>query len=468
MGYFVFMMAVTIMGRTAQTTAFSSPALSPEVVHHAHATTSHLLKRIECPPHAPQALYATSRFDELEHDMEPLLEALKDEYDTREQLVELPVMFTGEKEGQSFDMERWNTHRSSSRYVRLLSGVFFSVTTRRILPTVLILVAWSIGIDLYNSVEHIYGLPELEIPLTPFELTAPILGLLLVFRTDRAFDRFNEGSDYSWEITNLFKSVIREILSFSAAERFLPEERDAAYDIMEACVLLHGWIMIDYLRGKQIDSMMQTRILQLALGPSSMSATNTEGNVLAGSTEPSAYHMAVDTPLTPTSGIAAISLGITRRISSLDFQESTLIESQFAQIVCSLSKCEMMLRTPIPLGYTRYSVRFLWIWLSLLPFALVNTFSGFGMNTWWEDKPQPVLVFAMLFIGYIFISIEDIAVQIEEPFGVLPLELHQKWLIRDAKQLETMNQLSDEMKDDLARVNRRFDLSRRKINGQRL
>lgn len=453
MGYFFFMMAF-ITGRTAQITAFSS------VLPHAHATTTHLLKRIECPP---QALYATSRFDDLERDMEPLLEALKDENDTREQLVELPVMFTDEKEGQSFDMERWNTHRSSGRYIRLLSGVFFSVTTRRILPTVLILVAWSIGIDLYNSVEHIYGLPEFEIPLTPFELTAPILGLLLVFRTDRAFDRFNEGADYSWEITNLFKSVIREILSFSAAERFLPEERDAAYDIMEACVLLHGWIMTDYLRGKQIDSMMQTKILRLALGPSLVSATNTNGNVLADTTEPLAYQMALDTPLTPSSGIAAISLGITRRISSLDFQESTLIESQFAQIVCSLSKCEMMLRTPIPLGYTRYSVRFLWIWLSLLPFALVNTFSGFGANTWWEDKPQPVLVFAMLFIGYIFISIEDIAVQIEEPFGVLPLELHQKWLIRDAKQLEAMNQL-----DDPARGNQQLNLPRRKINGQRI
>ena len=32
-----------------------------------------------------------------------------------------------------------------------------------------------------------------------------------------------------------------------------------------------------------------------------------------------------------------------------------------------------------------------------------------------------VLVLAMLFISFIFLSIEDIAVQIEEPFAVLPL-----------------------------------------------
>lgn len=88
-------------------------------------------------------------------------------------------------------------------------------------------------------------------------------------------------------------------------------------------------------------------------------------------------------------------------------------------------------------------MRFLWIWLALLPFALVNTFVEFGAKTWWQDKPQPVMVFAMLFIGFIFFSIEDIAVQIEEPFSVLPLELHQKWLINDAKQIEALNRIAD-------------------------
>jgi ion channel-forming bestrophin family protein len=87
-------------------------------------------------------------------------------------------------------------------------------------------------------------------------------------------------------------------------------------------------------------------------------------------------------------------------------------------------------------------VRFLWIWLTLLPFALTRTFNDFGTNTWWEDKPQPVLVLAMLFIGFIFLSIEDIAVQIEEPFAILPLQLHQKWLVWDAEQTKQLARLS--------------------------
>jgi predicted membrane chloride channel (bestrophin family) len=35
--------------------------------------------------------------------------------------------------------------------------------------------------------------------------------------------------------------------------------------------------------------------------------------------------------------------------------------------------CERILRTPIPLSYTRHTSRFLIIWLTLMPFTLWNT-----------------------------------------------------------------------------------------------
>eukprot|EP00580_Thalassiosira_gravida_P008313 CAMPEP_0201631984 /NCGR_PEP_ID=MMETSP0493-20130528/5768_1 /ASSEMBLY_ACC=CAM_ASM_000838 /TAXON_ID=420259 /ORGANISM="Thalassiosira gravida, Strain GMp14c1" /LENGTH=469 /DNA_ID=CAMNT_0048103415 /DNA_START=299 /DNA_END=1708 /DNA_ORIENTATION=- len=423
----IFIVFVTIITRLARTIAFSPPSPKRKVQH----TTT--IERL-----TPKRNYDRSTcalelsFDELKDEIDPLLSSLNDEYDLnlKEQLVELPVMFTHERDDQTFDMERWNTHRSSTRYVRLLFGLFSSVTTRRILPTVMILGAWSAAIDFYNSVEQLYGLPEIELPLTPFELTAPILGLLLVFRSDRSFDRFSLGSEYSWEITALFKSLVRELLAFTAADggRFSEEERAAAYDLAEACLVLHGWIMNDHLRGRQIGSATREKYLRLAIG---------------GSEGGGDYRGLCSDVTTPSAAIAAISLGVTRRLPSLDFQQSTFLESQLGDVISSLGKCEAMLRTPIPLGYTRYSVRFLWIWLVLLPFALVNKFEEFGVGTWWEDKPQPVLVFAMLFIGFIFSSIEDIAVQIEEPFGVLPLKLHQRWLVKDAEQMKAMNDFVD-------------------------
>ena len=45
-----------------------------------------------------------------------------------------------------------------------------------------------------------------------------------------------------------------------------------------------------------------------------------------------------------------------------------------------------------------------------------------------------MLLATMTFVSFIFLSIEDIAVQIEEPFAILPLEMHHKWLLRDEEE----------------------------------
>ena len=273
-------------------------------------------------------------------------------------IVEQPVMFSNPKDEQnSFDFERWEQHRSPNRYFRLLFGLFYGSTTRRITPILVSLVAWTCLVDFYNSNEYIYGLPEVELPLTPFELAAPVLGLLLVFRSNTAFERFNVGSDASWEITGRFRSLIRQLLSFTATtKRFSPEERAAAYELVDACVVLHGWIMCDYLRqspnnninnnnSKDIDNdndnnrrslNKQAKILQksLALPTEVAKQLRTSQNGLSS----------------PATLIGTITLGIATRLQSLDPQEATMIEEQFAEVVSSLGTCEKLLRTPIPLG----------------------------------------------------------------------------------------------------------------------
>jgi hypothetical protein len=137
----------------------------------------------------------------------------------------------------------------------------------------------------------------------------------------------------------------------------------------------------------------------------------------------------------------AIALGVVERLPSLTDQERIAIDDGLASVCTSLANCEKLLYTPIPLGYTRSSVRFLWLWITLLPFALSRTFSDFSTGTWWEGKPLaelPVLLFVMLFISFIFLSIEDIAVQIEEPFAILPLEVQHNCLVRDAERMQSL------------------------------
>lgn len=70
------------------------------------------------------------------------------------------------------------------------------MTSRRISATVLALLIFSAAVDGYAKLAASDpNLPEFVLPLTPFELTAPVLGLLLVFRTNTAYERFNAGCD---------------------------------------------------------------------------------------------------------------------------------------------------------------------------------------------------------------------------------------------------------------------------------
>jgi predicted membrane chloride channel (bestrophin family) len=145
----------------------------------------------------------------------------------------------------------------------------------------------------------------------------------------------------------------------------------------------------------------------------------------------------------------ALALGVSQRLPSLTDQEKIAIDDGLVGVSNSLAVCDKLLSTPIPLGYTRSTVRFLWLWITLLPFALSRTFSEFSIGTWWERQPVaelPVLLFVMLFISFVFLSIEDIAVQIEEPFAILPLEVQHKCLLSDIKRVDTLQRWYNEQR----------------------
>ncbi|CAE8654629.1 unnamed protein product [Polarella glacialis] len=125
------------------------------------------------------------------------------------------------------------------------------------------------------------------------------------------------------------------------------------------------------------------------------------------------------------------------RISRLNATQRQTLEQSISTTTDLLAQCEYLIRSPIPLSYTRTAVRFLWLWMTLLPFALVRTFSEFGRGTWWEDRGQITVPATVFFIGIIFLSIEDIAVQIEEPFSVQRRQLEKlsEWFRQEALEL---------------------------------
>ena len=75
----------------------------------------------------------------------------------------------------------------------------------------------------------------------------------------------------------------------------------------------------------------------------------------------------------------------------------------------ALGSSEGILKTPLPTGFTRHSSRLLFIWSNGLPFALYPLLGPLGTLP------------ASLLTAYAVLGIEDVSVQLEEPFDILPL-----------------------------------------------
>ena len=99
--------------------------------------------------------------------------------------------------------------------------------------------------------------------------------------------------------------------------------------------------------------------------------------------------------------------------------ERTQLEVCVAAFSETLGRCERISRVPIPLAYTRHTSRFLIAWLLLLPFGC---WSSMGWNS---------LLFAPL-VSFLLFGVDQIGVDLENPFSVLPLDVLAHKLKLDA------------------------------------
>ena len=85
------------------------------------------------------------------------------------------------------------------------------------------------------------------------------------------------------------------------------------------------------------------------------------------------------------------------------------------EMLCALTGCERILKTPLPPGYVGVLRILLLLFLSLLPFSLAESLR-------WGVIPVCCVA------SYILLEVEETAVQIEQPFGFeyndLPLDVY--------------------------------------------
>lgn len=309
-----------------------------------------------------------------------------------------------------FDFDYWANHRSTSRY-------FFHMVTlpnSRIIRSLGFPIAWVMGIATIIGANHTLvaqgiipkALELGTIDMAPVSLTSFALSLLLVFRTNSSYGRFDEARKMWGLMLNRSRDIVRQATSF------FPEKDVMGNENQHMKATFARWTVVFTIALK-----CHLRPNEDLAGEASKLLSEEELDLLLTAEHKVLLCLQVMSHIIERSGISDM--------QRLQMQENI---TTFEDI---LGGCERLLRTPIPVSYTRHTSRFLLLWLTILPYALWAKLA-------WAAVPAVGLI-ALLLLG-----IEEIGVEIEEPFGILPLEVISNKAKADI--IEIMNR-QDTVKD---------------------
>jgi len=282
-----------------------------------------------------------------------------------------------------FTLEDWESHRSLSRYVRNMVNLPQSGIFRALAPPITFLTVETVALIGYADAVAQGLLPTYmpQMPnfgLAPFELTAFALALLLGFRTNISYSRWASARQIWSDIIASSRSLGRLCMVY------MTDDASA----VRAATWTKAFLVSLQCRLRE-DSHMEAPLEQAGL-PSGEAAR------VAGVHHSAVYCM---------QELSAVVLSAPFR----DNQVRGLVEAALMDIDKQMSGCETLIRSPMPLFYTQHVSRFMTVWLGLLPLGLVTLLG-------WQAVP------AMAAISFALLGIDEIGLQIEEPFGVLPLE----------------------------------------------
>jgi ion channel-forming bestrophin family protein len=253
-----------------------------------------------------------------------------------------------------------------------------------VLPSILPRVLLCAGFGAIVAYLNIHGW-HLAFPGLAALIPNLVLGLLLVFRTNTAYDRFWEGRK-SWgtivvNIRNLARQIWVSVIDVTAADR---QDKIAALRLLEAFAIATK----DHLR-------------QLPISPTVTGLVAIDqSRQLRKSSNP---------PLEIAFWISDY-LQTEYQQGKLHVYQLTAMQQLLDRICEALGSCERILRTPMPLAYAIHLKQLLLLYCLSLPFQMVE-------QARWGTP------FLVAIISFILFGIEAIGLEIENPFGTDPNDL---------------------------------------------
>ncbi|KAK3008011.1 hypothetical protein RJ639_014478 [Escallonia herrerae] len=281
-----------------------------------------------------------------------------------------------------YSHDDWLQHRSSLRHIRHLLTSLSSRVILSLVPPVIAFTSVAAAIASYNTAVSLHWLPGflpvLRASPLPYQLTAPALALLLVFRTEASYSRFDEGRKAWTKVVAGTNDFARQaIASVDSSDALLKEallQYIIAFPVALKCHVIYGSDI-----GRDLKNLLEVDDLAVVL---------------------SSKHR-------PRCIIGFISQSI--QLLNLEEEKRHVLESKISCFHEGIGVCEQLMGVPIPLSYTRLTSRFLVLWHLTLPIIL------------WDDCNWIVVPATFISAASLF-CIEEVGVLIEEPFPMLALD----------------------------------------------
>ncbi len=216
---------------------------------------------------------------------------------------------------------------------------------------------------------------HVAIPATAHSLIGVALGLLLVFRTNASYDRFWEGRKLWGGMVNTCRNIARVGVTLFKEPRAYAELAELVRAFPLACM--------NTLRG----------------APQSLSVRSDIAK---------AQHV----PLAICRDMGRV-INDERQSGHITDIQQAMMDGHVSVLMDIIGACERIRKTPLPFAYVVHLRRALMIYTVTLPFCLVEPLR------WWS-------VLATSLVAFVLFGIEEIGVEIEDPFGTdandLPLE----------------------------------------------
>ncbi len=210
------------------------------------------------------------------------------------------------------------------------------------------------------------------------------ISMLMVFRTNSAYDRWWEGRKLWGALTNNSRNLAIKL------NTFLPQDKNEERKHFAKLIPMFAMYLQRHLQSGFVPMQSDENL------PPELPELNMQKHV-------------------PNQIVSAMWLRIHHLYKNNDISGEQLIvlnaEMQSFLDICGA--CERIKNTPIPLSYSSFIKKFIFVYVATLPFGYVFSLSWYAV---------PVVTF----IFYVLASLELIAEEIEEPFGTdendLPLQ----------------------------------------------